>query len=150
MVIGRSLESKVWSLESSQRARRVSIRSSISSISTSDFAVAATDEEDDDSAISTLFFLCSQDRITSLIEKIEQSGVEKMPTVGIYRTCLVLVSECSIYVDIVTTSASYLCRYQKFPLANDKSLYFQKYPPILFQIQMERKMMKGFLVIRFL
>lgn len=44
---GRSLESSGSSLESSQRAKRVSIRSSISSTSESDFA----NDDDDDSAI---------------------------------------------------------------------------------------------------
>ena len=53
---GRSLESKGWSLESSQRAKRVSIRSNISSISASDFAgVPEVDDDDDDSAISCSF-----------------------------------------------------------------------------------------------
>lgn len=56
MVKGRSLESKGWSLESSQRAKRVSIRSNISSISASDFAgVPEVDDDDDDSAISCSF-----------------------------------------------------------------------------------------------
>jgi hypothetical protein len=52
-VKGRSLESRGWSLESSQRAKRVSIRSNISSISASDFADVP--EVDDDSAISCSF-----------------------------------------------------------------------------------------------
>jgi hypothetical protein len=51
MVRGRSLESNGSSLESSQRAKRVSIRSSISSISISDFGFGAVAVEDDDSAI---------------------------------------------------------------------------------------------------
>lgn len=56
MVKGRILESKGWSLESSQRAKLVSIRSNISSISASDFAaVPEADDDDDDSAISCSF-----------------------------------------------------------------------------------------------
>lgn len=60
---GRRLESKFCRLESSQRANRVSIRSSISSLSSSDFSGKdAGDEVDDDPAIrvfplvSFLFF----------------------------------------------------------------------------------------------
>lgn len=52
IVRGRSLDSKAWSFESSQRARRVSMRSNISSLSESEFAAA---DEDDDSAISFLY-----------------------------------------------------------------------------------------------
>ena len=37
MAMGRRLERRDWRLESSQRARRVSMRSSISSISSADF-----------------------------------------------------------------------------------------------------------------
>lgn len=59
MVMGRSLESKGWSLESSQRARRVSIRSSISSSSPSDFPATGVGAGDDDevgcSAIASSF-----------------------------------------------------------------------------------------------
>jgi len=51
IVRGRSLESKGSRLESSQRAKRVSIRSSISSISESDFALSVVAVEDEDSAI---------------------------------------------------------------------------------------------------
>ena len=59
---GRSLESKGSSLESSQRAKRVSIRSRISSTSASDFPATIDDAfeaEDDGSAIfvrSQVFF----------------------------------------------------------------------------------------------
>jgi hypothetical protein len=49
-VRGRSLESKGWSFESSQRAKRVSIRSNISSLSASEFPSGVAD----DSAISFL------------------------------------------------------------------------------------------------
>lgn len=48
---GRSLESNGWRLESSHRAKRVSIRSSISSISESDFGFSDAAVEEDDSAI---------------------------------------------------------------------------------------------------
>lgn len=58
---GRSLESKGSSLESSQRARRVSIRSSISTISASDFAAAsgggaAADADEDGGGSAILRF----------------------------------------------------------------------------------------------
>lgn len=71
---GRSLESKGSSLESSQRAKRVSIRSRSSSISASDFAasvVAADDDDDDESAIFAfllkLTILCVRVRNTVVI-----------------------------------------------------------------------------------
>lgn len=60
---GRSLESKFWSLESSHSAKRVSIRSSSSSTSASDFSVtagAAVEDDDDCSAIVALSFFLSR------------------------------------------------------------------------------------------
>lgn len=47
MARGRSLESKFWSLESSDRAKLVSILSSISSLSSSDFAAIDDDGDGD-------------------------------------------------------------------------------------------------------
>lgn len=58
MVRGRSLESKDWSLESSQRAKRVSIRSNSSSLSESELATAVDAAEDDDE--SAISFSCKR------------------------------------------------------------------------------------------
>lgn len=58
MVRGRSFESKGWSLESSQRAKRVSIRSNSSSLSTSELVTAVDAAEDDDE--SAICFSCKR------------------------------------------------------------------------------------------
>lgn len=89
MVRGRSLESKGWSLESSQRANLVNIRSSNSSVSASDFAAVAAAGDDDDSAIFSsffsFFFLSQQDTYE---KRLERNVTESCFSFGFYGVLL--------------------------------------------------------------